>query len=137
MPKPEPDVAPMSDKPYLLKRSEMRVEWGKLPKSEIFGFHRGGYTAVTGTYGTARLVALPFGQGSPVHRSTGEHFHYQIRSSVEFTIEGNTYVIEPNDLFFLPANVDYKYSNVGDDDAIFLSVHVSGGSAPTVTIAAD
>lgn len=111
------------ERPFLLKRPEMRLSWGNLHKAEQFGFHRGMYDAVAAQSCTARLIVLPFGQASPSHRSTGEHIHFQIRSEIEFEVADEKYLVSPSDLFFIPAGVAYSYTNVGDEDALFLSVH--------------
>lgn len=111
------------DKPFLLSKSKMRLTWAYLHRASEFGFHRGMYSPVVAQNTSARIIVLPFGQASPVHRSSAEHIHYQISSDVEFEMAGETYVVRPGDLFFIPADVDYRYANVGDADAFFLSVH--------------
>jgi mannose-6-phosphate isomerase-like protein (cupin superfamily) len=111
------------DRPFLLRRSQMRVTWGTLHKADQFGYHRGMYDALVAQSSTARLIVLPFGQASPPHQSSGEHLHFQVRSDIEFEMAGEKYLVSPNDLFFIPAGVRYGYANVGDEDALFLSVH--------------
>jgi quercetin dioxygenase-like cupin family protein len=111
------------ERPFLLKRSQMRLAWGALHRADQFGFHRGMYDAVVAQASTARLIVLPFGQASPPHRSSGEHIHFQLKSDIEFEMADQKYVVAPNDLFFIPADVAYSYVNVGEEDALFLSVH--------------
>ena len=48
--------------------------------------------------------------------------------------EAGTFVLEPQDLLFIPAHVSYRFANVGRNDACFLDVAAKAEIwPPTIT----
>jgi quercetin dioxygenase-like cupin family protein len=122
--------------PRLLTRRDMKVEWNAVDKSTLAGFTRGLFTPMTGTSYSGRLVLLPRGQGAPPHRNTAEHIIINLEGEAEFTFPDFTaserFIIGPRDILFIPADMTYIYSNIGDVDVVWFTVigaKLDGGSA--------
>jgi quercetin dioxygenase-like cupin family protein len=116
------DEAPTTDRAVHLRRADLRVRWDLLPGGTDFGTIRGAYNGIEATNCMANLIVVPFGQHSPVHTFDGEHVVHHVAGRVEWDTQVGTYVLEPGDLFFLAADVEYAYTNIGSDDAYFLDV---------------
>ena len=62
---------PDREHPYLLRSKDMRLHWKELPKSDVFGHHRGLYDRLEGTsiaaagHSYQSLVPLQFEQWRP------------------------------------------------------------------------
>lgn len=110
--------------PRLLKRADMRMRTDMLHKGDVEGYRRAVYDGLRARSCAANLIFLPKGQSSPKHSFSGEHIHLQIEGEVEFHFEGDPtrYRVGPLDMLFHPANHAYDYANVGEGDALFLSV---------------
>lgn len=113
---------PDREHPYHLRASEMRLHWKELPKSDVFGHHRGLYDRVEGTSFRAGILVLPFGQSSPPHDYNGEHIIFQLEGEVQFDFEHGSYKLTPYDMLFIPAGAVYGYSNVGRGDVRFITI---------------
>jgi quercetin dioxygenase-like cupin family protein len=107
--------------PKLLKHRDMRLSW-HLPLAQTPGFVRAGAQRLEGSNMSAALVFIGRGQTTPLHHNAAEHFIFMLEGQVEFTVRGEPYLLEPYDLLFFPANAEYRYTNVGRQDAYMLSV---------------
>lgn len=110
----------------ILRRAEMRPNWTS-PRSAEEGWRRAalrgaGGRVISGTNFKATIMVIPVGQASPPHTWSGEHIVFGIRGVVEFTIEGESTELHPEDILFFPANAVYEYRTVGAQDASFLSI---------------
>lgn len=112
-----------SPAPVLLKHRDMQPRWDYLADKggQQFGSIRAIYDGLHGTNYNSHKVLLVVGQASPVHDSTAEHIIFQLQGQVEFEMGGESYVLDPGDMLFIPAKVPYLYRNVGEDNVIFLS----------------
>jgi quercetin dioxygenase-like cupin family protein len=113
---------PDTENPFLLRSRDMRLHWGKLPKSDQFGHHRGLYDRLEGTNFRAGIVVLPFGQTSPPHDYNGEHIIFALEGEVEFSFERVQHRLGANDMLFIPAGAVYGYANVGRGDVRFITI---------------
>lgn len=105
----------------LLKAADQEPDWD-LRDSDKPGTQRAICTAMQGSGCQAAILIVPEGQGSSPHAYTAEHILYQLEGTTEMTIGEQSWRIEPGDLFFLPANVEYFYRNVGVGTVRQLSV---------------
>lgn len=125
----------------LLKAADQVPDWD-LRDSDQEGTHRAICTGLQGTGCAAAVLVVPEGQGANPHAYTAEHLLYQLEGTSEVQIGDDRWQIEPGDLFFMPANVEYVYRNVGQGTVRQLSVTakvedwpgrvVYPGSAPSV-----
>jgi len=114
------------------------LDW-KLPHADRFGFHRGMYTPMNSSDVQARLVRVPAGQSSPVHRSSAETVIVGLIGEVEFSIGGERALMTARDLLQVPADMPRSYLNVGLTDAIFFAAQPrpEPGTAHGVTYRED
>jgi quercetin dioxygenase-like cupin family protein len=110
-----------SQPPQLLKAGNQAANWD-LHDSDTPGHHRAICAGLAGQSFAAALMVVPEGQGSNPHAFTAEHILYQIEGTTEMRIGEESWRIEPGDLFFLPANVEYAYRNVGQGTVRQLSI---------------
>jgi quercetin dioxygenase-like cupin family protein len=82
--------------------------------------------------GAARFVTMDSGESTPAHASTSDHFIVQMEGEVEFTMPelGESYRLVPRDLLYIPAQVEYRYTNVGTDANLFLSLQTAADEWP-------
>ena len=122
------------EEPVLLKRQDMRLRWNHAPGGPSFGRLRGSYNGIEGSTCLVNILVLPFGQSSPHIRFDAEHVVCQLEGRVEWATEAGTFVLEPQDLLFIPAHVSYRFANVGRNDACFLDVAAKAEIwPPTIT----
>jgi mannose-6-phosphate isomerase-like protein (cupin superfamily) len=106
--------------------------WGALVNSEQFGYHRTAFTRLQGPNVAAAIDVLLFGQSAPPHagESPLEHIIFQLEGETEWAMTANpteSFRLEPHDMLYIPARMEYEYSNVGRGDAWFLSVTANWG----------
>ena len=53
-----------------------------------------------------------------------EHVAFIVRGQWRVTIDGTVYHLEPNDMAFIPANVNYIMSTEGSEDGLYLSIYL-------------
>lgn len=116
-----PDIAGQAV-PRLRRKSEQRLLWDALPGGKDFGTLRAPSAGLQGTNFTASRMLVLVGQRSPFHDWSGEHIIYQLTGEVEFDISDHTFHLDPDDMLFIPAGVIYRYRNVADENATFLSI---------------
>lgn len=121
-----------------LKFADLRPQW-TLQDARIPGFARANYApAAELTKTSARYILMPRGQSSPPHRTTSEHIIVLLEGSVVFEFEsGQECVMRPRDLLAFASGITYRYTNVGDRDAFFLSVQGCVDSWPPKTTYLD
>ena len=61
----------------------------------------------------------------PSHKDALDNFYWQCQGSVEWKANGNTYVIEPGDLVFIPAKTHHAVNFSGPRAAIGFSVDLN------------
>jgi quercetin dioxygenase-like cupin family protein len=108
--------------PKLRPRNKQSPHWDALPGGKTFGTLRAACSGLAGTNFTVNKVLVLVGQHSPPHDWSGEHVVYQLVGQMEFEIGDQTYHLDPQDMLFIPARVVYRYRNVADDNAAFLSI---------------
>jgi mannose-6-phosphate isomerase-like protein (cupin superfamily) len=122
-----------TEEPVLLKREDMRLRWNQTG-GPAFGRLRGSYNGIEGSACLVNILVLPFGQSSPNIRFDAEHVVCQLEGRVEWATEAGTFLLEPQDLLFIPAHVAYRFTNVGRKDAYFLDVAAKAETwPPTIT----
>ena len=120
--------------PVLLKRQDMRLRWNHAQGGPAFGHLRGSYNGIEGSTCLVNILVLPFGQSSPHIRFDAEHVVCQLEGQVEWVTDAGTFLLEPQDLLFIPAHVSYRFANVGRNDAYFLDVAAKAEIwPPTIT----
>jgi mannose-6-phosphate isomerase-like protein (cupin superfamily) len=107
--------------PCLLKAESQTPNWD-LRDSDKPGTHRAICAGLAGTSFAAAILVVPEGQGSNPHAYTAEHILYQLEGTTEITLGDESWRIEPGDLFYMPAYVEYVYRNVGSGTVRQLSV---------------
>lgn len=115
------------------------LDWS-LPQAERFGFHRGVHAPMNSSDVASRLVRVPAGQSSPLHRTSAETIFVGLSGEVEFTIGGERALLGPFDLLRVPADVPRSYFNIGLTDAVFFAAQprpAPGAPDPTVVYRTD
>ena len=116
-----PEVTENSEITRLIKWAEMRPDWS-LPGARTPGTARASYDRISASNMKAHHVMIGRGQSTPLHTSASDHLIVVLEGRVEFELSGGKFELSPYDLFVFPAEVPYRYTNVGDGDALFLSV---------------
>lgn len=121
-----------------LKASDLRPHW-TLPGAQTPGTARANYApGAELTKTSARYIMIPRGQTTPPHHTTSEHIIVMFEGRVSFEFDsGDEYVIGPRDLLSFASGITYRYTNVGDGDAFFLSVQGCVDSWPPKTTYVD
>jgi quercetin dioxygenase-like cupin family protein len=119
-----------------IRRGEQVPDWD-LRGSDKPGTRRAICTPMVATNMAAAVLVVPAGQGCDPHQYTAEHVIFPLEGMVEFDVGGDRWLLEPFDLFFLPANVEYTYRSVGDGDARFLSITGRLDEWPGAVVYAD
>jgi quercetin dioxygenase-like cupin family protein len=134
MDEPETELRPpLIRRPWLMKRRDQRPNWN-YHKGSVPGFMRCQLDGIAATHCEANVVVLPFGQASPQKTYMGEHIIFQLQGELEFEHLGKRYLLEPFDLFFIPADISYKYRNVGQESVVFLAVIAKANEWPARVI---
>ena len=82
---------------------------------------------------TARAEFAP-GASAGLHTHPGEEMGYMLEGGVELSVEGRpTAMLEPGDVFFIPAGVPHNGRNLGATKAALLSVFVAEQGKPLAT----
>lgn len=102
-------------------REAWRPQWNA-PGAREPGQMRGICRGLQGTHVAAGMVIIPAGQETPDHWYTGEHIVFQLRGSTRFVVDGEEFVLRPQDAIFLPANVVYRYGSVGLEESVFVNI---------------
>lgn len=109
--------------PRLLRFDDSTVRWGANPRSDEPGFAILSYTQIEGTNFMSHISVLPRGTRRPSHRHDAEHLMVALEGEVEFEFPdlGPTATVrmKPFDVVFVPADLDYRYRQVGQRDAAF------------------
>jgi quercetin dioxygenase-like cupin family protein len=118
----------------LLKFADLRPEW-TLPGAQIPGTARAAYRPRAElAKGSARFILIPRGQSTPPHHTTSEHLIVMFQGTVLFEFEtAGEYVLHQRDLLSFTSDLTYRYTNIGDSDALFLSVQTMNTSWPPET----
>jgi mannose-6-phosphate isomerase-like protein (cupin superfamily) len=62
----------------------------------------------------------------PFHSDALDNFYWQCQGSVQWEANGNTYVVEPGDLVFIPAKTSHAVNFSGPRAAVGFSVDLNG-----------
>lgn len=62
----------------------------------------------------------------PNHRDNRDNFYWQCQGSVEWKANGNTYLVEPGDLVYIPANTYHAVNFFGPRSAVGFSCDING-----------
>ena len=121
-----------------LKYCDLRPQW-TLPGAQTPGTARANYTpGAELTKTSARYIMIPRGQSTPPHHTTSEHIIVMFEGTVSFEFDsGEECVIGSRDLLSFASGITYRYTNVGDGDALFLSVQGCVDSWPPKTTYVD
>jgi quercetin dioxygenase-like cupin family protein len=120
-PPPRGETNDSSGPPSILKSRDQQPTW-TLPRADTVGFLRAKCNGMDGTWFNAGVVFMPIGQTTPLHSSNAEHIIYLLEGEIEFTIESEPYPMLPGDMLFIPANAKYVYTNMGREQAAFITV---------------
>jgi mannose-6-phosphate isomerase-like protein (cupin superfamily) len=73
------------------------------------------------------MVRQPANQGCPWHAPSRDVVYVHLAGEDLWTAAGGEWLMEPRDLFVIPANTPYVYANHGSTDSIFFDI---AGPAP-------
>jgi quercetin dioxygenase-like cupin family protein len=67
-----------------------------------------------------RKFVIKKGGSMPLHTNSVEHEQYVLKGSARVVIDGETSVVNANDVLFIPAGIAHSYEVLGDEDYEFL-----------------
>ena len=106
----------------LRKRELLGQPVPNLPGQETYGFQRLLFHGLSATNFRASLVVMPIGQVTPVHDAVLEHVITIIHGVIEFSLDGETFALDPLDQIYLPRKRFYEYRNVALSESYFLNI---------------
>lgn len=62
----------------------------------------------------------------PEHKDNRDNFYWQCQGSVEWNANGNTFMVEPGDLVYIPANTYHAVNFFGPRTAVGFSCDIDG-----------
>lgn len=68
-----------------------------------------------------KFIIEPYGS-MPMHTNLVEHEQYILKGSAEITIDGKIFIVEKDNIVFIPANVPHSYKTIGDKPFEFLCI---------------
>ncbi len=137
---PIPGLAlPVSDEPlvHMDAASRRNFRWTHLTWGDRWGYHRGTAPLEGWAHAAGHLVRQPVGQSSPWHSSAAEIFFLQLAGEVEFTACGQRWLLQPLDLFRMPGDAPYTYTNVGSEEVWFYDLVIRERSDDPTYYAGD
>jgi quercetin dioxygenase-like cupin family protein len=99
-----------------------------MPLAERIGWHRAQLgRGVLASSASVSITHLPWGQSSPFHIFEVEQIFIVLKGEVEFSVGLDRDHLEPFrmsrfDRLYIPTKMGYGYTNVGSEDAEFVSV---------------
>jgi mannose-6-phosphate isomerase-like protein (cupin superfamily) len=126
---------PDGDNPGPVVTDAVRMAWRdarrsfhwNLPYADIWGYHRGSGPFFVSNKLRGHMVRQPMNQGCPWHAPTRDLAFVQLSGEVSWTAAGGAWLLQPRDLFIMPAGTPYVYANHGENEAIFFDI---GGPRP-------
>jgi mannose-6-phosphate isomerase-like protein (cupin superfamily) len=100
----------------------------QLPLANTPGNHRGSGPHVTTRTLLGHLVRQLPGQSCPWHAPARDLIFLQLRGEVVFTAAGAEWPLKPFDVFMMPEDTPYIYSNPGSQEMLFFDI---GGPRPS------
>ena len=67
-----------------------------------------------------RLFTIEPGGSMPEHTNTVEHEQYVIAGKARISIDGKEFIVEKDNVVFIPEGVPHWYENIGEEDFRFL-----------------
>ncbi len=92
------------------------------PGSDILGHQRLSFLGLDSAHCRTSMGWVGVGQASPPHDAPIEHVLTCLEGTLEFGVGDVTYRLEPLDQLFIPAEVLYRYTNVGAIPVVFYVV---------------
>jgi quercetin dioxygenase-like cupin family protein len=107
----------------LLKWDEYKraIAWN-LPLADQWGMHRGQAPYLISEVVKGHTVLQPPGQSTPWHLTSRDLIFVGLSGSVEFAAAGQVWALGAADLFMLPGNIPYRYSNHALETAVFFDI---------------
>lgn len=104
-----------------------RFNW-ELPMASDWGYHRGsGPHLLTGQLRGHMVSILP-GQSTPWHANARDISFFHLQGDVEWNLAGRLWRWDRYDIFTLPKDTAYIYSNIGLEPVLFFDI----GTTPPV-----
>jgi quercetin dioxygenase-like cupin family protein len=69
-----------------------------------------------------RKFIIEPGGSMPMHTNLVEHEQYILKGSAEITIDSKIFIVEKDNIVFIPANVPHSYKTIGDEPFEFLCI---------------
>lgn len=69
-----------------------------------------------------RKFSIEPGGSMPLHFNEVEHEQFVLSGSAEITIGNQKFIVQKNDVVFIPANVKHDYKTLGDEPFEFLCI---------------
>ena len=69
-----------------------------------------------------RKFTMDVGGEIPEHSHWYEHEIYMLRGKCAITVNGNEYIVEKDNVLFIPPNARHSYKNIGDEPVEFLCI---------------
>lgn len=100
------------------------LNWSLVPKADVWGFHRGDFPMMRSEKLNCHTVRHPAGQSSPWHALPGDNFIMVLLGELEVRAAGRVFILKPLDVVWIPGNLPYKYSSVGQSEALIFGMFV-------------
>lgn len=113
--------SPAANDPIHLARRDQQPRWTN-PRADEPGFGRAFVPGLAGVNCAANMIVLPFGQGCPRHDFGGEVIIHVLEGEIEYVVDGQTIVLEPQDYLYIPPRTFYSYRNVAPGVSRMLSI---------------
>ncbi|MBN2385788.1 MAG: cupin domain-containing protein [Anaerolineales bacterium] len=69
-----------------------------------------------------RRFTMKPGGGMPNHTNTVEHGQYVLEGHARIAIDADEFEVRAGDVVFIPAGVPHWYTNIGEEDFVFLCI---------------
>ncbi len=69
-----------------------------------------------------RKFIIEPGGSMPMHSNTVEHEQYVLKGKAEVSIDSKTYIVNQDDIVFIPSGVKHNYKTIGDKNFEFLCI---------------
>jgi quercetin dioxygenase-like cupin family protein len=80
-----------------------------------------------------RKFIIEPGGSMPMHKNTVEHEQYVLKGKAEVSIGGKTFIVNKDDIVFIPSGVEHNYKTIGDENFEFLCIVPNKEDKITVT----
>jgi len=69
-----------------------------------------------------RKFIIEPGGSMPMHKNTVEHEQYVLNGKAEVYIDGKMFIVNKDDIVFIPSGVEHNYKTIGNENFEFLCI---------------